>query len=413
MQGNLKLDNYNYDVFFSKDDCFKNLTKSTSEGHTFKLYILNNEGNYMIYDVVFTTLPVLKINQESENDGIMEGEMCLWPSNSTQGDRYKKEKSQITWHVRGDTTKNLNKKPYKLSLKDKKGNKKNIDLLGLGSDDDWILNAMYVDDSKIREKLFMALWNEMCENANYNHKMSNGKYIELVIDGHYKGLYLLQNRIDKKYLNLSDKDILLKGKRIKGIDSGMPDEYEVKYSPFSSQNTYKIVSRLWNEESYSCAQKQNIIDVYLFLQFSVAVDNTGYMNMYYIFEKDGDDYIFSMLPWDTDLTFGLTWNDLYVVDYENMVKNSLSRKEIEILINEYPELKCEISQRWIELRNTVLSKENILIKIQNLDQQIKSSGAYDRDFRIWDFFCGDNDPVGNITDFVEERIDWMDNKYAK
>ena len=99
-----------------------------------------------------------------------------------------------------------------MNLRDEDFQKSNVDLLGLGSDDDYILNPMSMDDTFVKEKLIQELWSQLMKQADYNYQMTKGEYVELFINGAYQGLYLLQRRIDAKYLNLNrNQDILLKG----------------------------------------------------------------------------------------------------------------------------------------------------------------------------------------------------------
>lgn len=56
----------------------------------------------------------------------------------------------------------------------------------------------------------MKLWNRLAEQSPWDYPMSSGAYCEVVLNGHYQGLYLLQRRVDRKYLGLSDGQILLK-----------------------------------------------------------------------------------------------------------------------------------------------------------------------------------------------------------
>ena len=70
----------------------------------------------------------------------------------------------------------------------------------MGSDDDWILNPMSLDDFKVKENLLMTLWNELAQENDWDVRMSTGNYCEIVMNGRYRGLYLLQRRIDRKYL---------------------------------------------------------------------------------------------------------------------------------------------------------------------------------------------------------------------
>ncbi len=60
-------------------------------------------------------------------------------------------------NIRGNTSRTYAKKGYKLTLKKQKKNGDIVEdkksLFGLRRDDEWMLNAMYTDSSKIRDKL--------------------------------------------------------------------------------------------------------------------------------------------------------------------------------------------------------------------------------------------------------------------
>lgn len=86
---------------------------------------------------------------------------------------------------RGNTTWGLLKKPYQIRFN------KNVDLLGLGKAKKWVLLANALDSTYLRNDIAFNLA-EMLEMP-YNHK---GKTIELYVDGDYRGLYYLVQRIE-------------------------------------------------------------------------------------------------------------------------------------------------------------------------------------------------------------------------
>jgi len=49
-------------------------------------------------------------------------------------------------------------------------------MVGLGSDDDWILYPMILDDTKLKEQLFIQLWNRRADQVDWNVPMSKGEY---------------------------------------------------------------------------------------------------------------------------------------------------------------------------------------------------------------------------------------------
>ena len=63
-----------------------------------------------------------------------------------------------TMRERGRTSLSFLKKSYKVELNN------SYSLLGMGKDDDWILDALYTDSSKVRNKLSYDLWNLINDN---------------------------------------------------------------------------------------------------------------------------------------------------------------------------------------------------------------------------------------------------------
>ena len=66
------------------------------------------------------------------------------------------------------------------------------------SDNKWILNALYSDTSKIREMMAVGLWNEISPEL----QGTRIKYVEVFVNGFYRGIYGLMEPIDKKTAGL-------------------------------------------------------------------------------------------------------------------------------------------------------------------------------------------------------------------
>ena len=422
LEGLIKISNSNYRLFFEEDPYFNNLYQAVKENHTFKLFVLGKDREYMQYKVVFTTLPVMRIDgsyshEDIENRPIMAGEMCLWPSNFKSQNHQILETSNLEWRIRGATSACQYKKPWKLNLKKDNGDNRNIDLLGLGSDDDWILNPMNMDDLKIREKLFITLWNQMQGETEYNYPMSNGEYVELVLNGRYHGLFLLQRRIDKKYLNLEEDDILFKGKQPWTTNEEsliVKDVYDLVYSSLDEENSYELITNLFELTNVSNVDLENSIDLYLFLQYASALDNMEYKNMFYIFNKtNAGDYKIKLDPWDTDMSFGLIFDDGFKYNLDVSLKSNVVRKEMNYILKNNPDIYKQICDRWIELRSDTLNEDHVLSVLNDLNCEVSDSGALRRDSNNWHFFYKGKDTYENMIKFICERTKTMDEWYGK
>jgi len=371
----------------------------------------------MTYNVVFTTLPVLRIDGEffeydQKDREVNQGNLCLWTPKDPDSGRYSVKESDVHWHIRGGSTSYQAKIPWKLSLKKKTDANKNMSLVGLGSDDDWILNPMVLDDTKLKEHLFMQLWNQLAAETDWNLRMSSGHYVEVVMNQSYQGVYLLQRRIDEKYLNLGSEDILLKGQSVWEAATAA-DAYEIISSPLNEQDTYHLIQGFFDGSDPSILQQENYLDVNLFLQYASAYDNLGYKNMFFALQKKDDGYHLSMIPWDTDLSWGVVWSEGFVYDYQDSFYNAPLRVEFETMQKHFPNLVPQLAQRWKELREGVLSEDTILTTFQTSVSQLTRCGVLERDLQRWGQFYHGEDTTANLAQFLEEKLLLLDDYYSQ
>lgn len=108
-------------------------------------------------------------------------------------------------HLRGNTSKNFEKKPYSLETIDVLGNELSVSLIGMPPENDWDLIAMYQDKSLIRIPLTYDLSRMM------GHYAPRFKTVEVVVNNEYSGVYSLMEkpkwgnyRIDISKLGIND-----------------------------------------------------------------------------------------------------------------------------------------------------------------------------------------------------------------
>jgi len=122
-------------------------------------------------------------------------------------DSYLNYNGRIGIELRGSSSQVLNKKPYGFTtlLADDESNN-NVSLLGMPSENDWVLNSLAYDPSMIRDYLSYTL------AANMGNYAPRVKYIEVIVNDDYKGVYILTEKIkrDSDRVNLKkidDEDI--------------------------------------------------------------------------------------------------------------------------------------------------------------------------------------------------------------
>ena len=413
LQGKLEALNPDYSLYFLDTPALKDIQTSVRNGEPLTL-IIKCGASYQKVQAVLTTLPVLFLDldgtrEDEQGRNIMNGKLTLWNSADPSSESYQTAASLVEWRMRGNSTRIYPKLSWKVNLRDAKGENNNLDLLGLGSDDDWILNPMSMDDTCVKEKLTQELWNQLVSETDYNYKMSQGEYVELFINGAYQGLYLFQRRVDTKYLELDrEKDILMKGINTWEAESSF-DAYEIVSTPYEIEETYTLIDKAMAFEEENTINIDNFIDVSLLLQLISGTDNYGYKNTFYALRQENDGYELYLVPWDTDLSLGVPWG----YDYEDSMDEIIERYELQNIRREVPDIDVQIAERWRTLRNSIYSEENILSIYSDITNELVVSGAMQRDEEQWGLLHEGEDNWENLERFIKERLRFLDEYYAK
>ena len=289
-----------------------------------------------------------------------------------------------------------------------------MDLLGLGADDEWVLNAMVVDDTKVREKIMMHIWSEMQKTVPYSVKMSDGEYVELVVNGKYEGLYLLQRQISDKYLELGADSALLRGTDYvwMKIPESPSEAYDIEFSnKMTADDLYNRMNGLFYENDFSSVDKDNWVDISLVTQFARLVDNLWLQNTYYIIDSKNDKKI-CILLWDTDQSFGISWVD-NGIKYTSNTGIDIVREEYAAMLALNPDINDMTSKRYRQLREGILQYDHLYDTLTVYRSQLINSGALLRDQDENGLFHEGEDKFENILSFIEEQLRLMDEMYLE
>ena len=142
----------------------------------------------------FSVLPVLSLNSGTAYEEV-EKETDTAVEVSLEGPGYSPEElyqGTGTIHLRGNSTAELPKRPFKLHLDEKSG------LLGMGEKRHWVLLANAIDSTLLRDQLAYGLSADL--GAEY---FMDSRQVTLIYNGEYYGVYQLceqirvgKNRID-------------------------------------------------------------------------------------------------------------------------------------------------------------------------------------------------------------------------
>ena len=424
-----------YQIMFMENVTDYDKAEVIAENQQFSL-IVHDDCFWSEYHVVFTGLPIIDLATE---EGFWAEK--IW-GNATFYDTdfliHGVKRSDYNGHIRGNTSRMFPKKGYKLNLTEKDANGDNVlnkqQIFGMREDDDWILHALYNDDTKIRDALSMQVWDQIgAKTEDMSEKAYNGPrmtYVEVFADNVYHGMYALMEPVDAKQLDLSEEDYVYKRKNSGGLNfetfDAATDPYEILNGfeikeGIMNESAWKPIARLaqvtyTSDEAYDyyildTMDRESAIRLWLFMQIITGHDHTA-KNVYYIAKKQEEGYKFYFAPWDMDLTWGsvsVGENNQWYTDFEyetvdNRVKWDTADRLIE---NNFHNAKDDMQSLYGQLRKTTLTDAVIEEMIMNLDSYVRDSGGFARDQQRWEEGTHANS-CQVLLEYALERLDFLD-----
>ncbi|MCK4465667.1 MAG: CotH kinase family protein, partial [Bacteroidales bacterium] len=354
---------------------------------------------------------------------------------------------RIAIELRGSATLYYPKKQYRFETQDSLGNNLNVSLLGLPPENDWIFYGPYDDQSLIRNVLAYKLSNDIGRYA------SRTRFFELVLNGDYRGLYVLmekikrdKNRVDILRMDPSDTtgDTLTGGYIIKidkvsgenvGIwQSSMGTLYQYHYPKADvivrEQRDYikNFMDEFeWVMGGADYADPVNgyfkYIDLDSFVDHFIINEVCKNVDAYRIsafLYKDRDSNAGKLVAgpiWDFNLSFGKAWfqEDLFLIAGWQVDYNSHRPWDSFKVPFWWEKLSRDstfvdrLQTRWNELKNGILQKENMHHIIDSLIGSL--SEARLRNFERWPESAGDHsytDEIYMMKQWIDLRMAWID-----
>jgi spore coat protein H len=254
------------------------------------------------------------------------------------------------------------------------GSKTSKALFGWNQNEDWILDALYSDGSRLRNKISFEIWKAM---NPLKHEAIKSKLVELYVNNECQGLYCLNEQMNAEHLDLSDLEAVLYkatawgdgGTRFEHLSSAAPsfidewDGWEQKYPKPKDrihwQPLYELRDLVVNKSATEFVRDIDsqidvavFIDYYIFLNLVSAADNFG-KNIIWV--RPNAQAPFFITPWDLDGSWGRFW------DGSNMNSTTiLTNRLFERLLALNPtNFKGNLKSRWLALRGGVLSFPNL------------------------------------------------------
>jgi hypothetical protein len=323
---------------------------------------------------------------------------------------------------RGGMSSKYSKRSFSLELDEK------FNWATLPHDDDWIINANYIDKTFMRHKISYQLFREM----GVNNIASKCKYVNLSLNEDYQGLYVLMEQINGGMVGLDKKDslaMIFKDPAIfhQGRLSYSEDSLNYYHQKFPKietvDNAYYLdeLKQLLFESSGSTFQKNishwfdidNVIDWHILLLFSNNGD--GIMKNFYLYKIDSSTP-FRFAIWDYDHSFGRDGdNELNMMDRPLDCERSILLKRL----LEWDSYRTRLRNKWLLLRkNNIISTEHFqsFVKANNeiIEQELP------RNFEKWplnsNWYYDTNNYQNEIEimlKFVPLRIKQLDDYFSE
>jgi hypothetical protein len=365
--------------------------------------------------------------------------------------------------IRGASTRDFPKKSYSLETRDSEGGNRNVSLLGMPAENDWVLYAPYSDKSLMRNALAYWMANQM------EYYASRTRFCELVMDGEYQGVYVLMEKIKRDgdrvdIANLTAENIAgddVTGGYIVRVDRFIEGETGGWYSRYGFGESRLFYQYYYPKSSAIAPEQEEYIQGFFrefeevlagdrfadpdrgyarYIDAASFVDNIivnevarnidAYRLSTFMYkDRDSASGRLVMGPvWDFNLGFGNINYDVHPsVPLEDSSRGLLINNRVvwysvpfwfwwRRLVQD--ELFVEaLSNRWGELRKGVLKTENLTGRVDEMAALLEEAQV--RNFRRWPIlgeYVWPNDFMGQthaeevdfLKGWLERRLAWMD-----
>jgi hypothetical protein len=366
--------------------------------------------------------------------------------------------------VRGQSTQMFPKKSYAFETRDSNGDNLNVSILGMPSENDWVLYAPYTDKSMLRNVITFDMGRKMGQYC------TRTVFCEVVLNNDYKGVYVMEEKIkrDKNRVNIAALDpddisgddltggyILRVDKLdwdfIFGIDGWKsnpvpaypnamdiifqfydpkPDEMVQQQRDYikgfitTAENT--LTSSKFNDPDEGYQQYFDIlsfIDFMLLSEISKEVDKYRYSNYFYKKRDSDGGKLYAGPAWDFNLGYGNVdyWEP--GIDYTGWAYDRVEPYDWSVMfwwkrLMEDSYFRDLAKTRWDWLRQHELTNAGIQAVIDSILLHIDA--AKDRNYERWPIlgqyvwpnydWYGNSfaDEVDYFEDFLFSRLGWMD-----
>jgi CotH kinase protein len=374
------------------------------------------KGQYQdTYTLVFTNLPVIQLQAAKIIDTpASPGSLRLMGGQFNQDTN--KLSMAIQFHGSQDSQQ-YDKKSFGVEIRNPNNwqQDKDIKLLDLNKDNDWILDSVYVDTSYCRDSVSHDIFRAIRSGAYvdsqgkaHGQAAPRDRFTEVILNGAYHGVFTLNEKPDRSMYDLQKITVPVdaNGKPLwQKTDFSNPQNGSALYKAnlfeevfFDGSSAQKIFSQVYPKPK-DISRWQPLLDLSRFIanssdaEFIAGIGKRIDLNSVvdwwalvlasraednirknFILAKSGAGKFF-LQSWDHDGSFGVQW-----FEFEPHVNNLIKR------LTQLPAtgFNNKLKVRWRQLRKTELSQAKIMTRFKTCQQHIVKGRANIRNEQRWE-----------------------------
>ncbi len=294
----------------------------------------------------------------------------------------------------GRGTSKYDKTNYEFEMRLSDGETENpAAVLGMGKEEDWILDGSWTDRSFMRSDLVRDIFKEL--GSGDTHVAADSRYVQLNFNGDSRGIYRLSERIkrddDRVDIEADPSDFgenfIVKLDDDGEIDASIGAEEDDWLCVYPSEDKVtdnqrtgiliwlmKLSESMTKGEPFSRLNKTNVVDWVLINEF--AKNLRTFDKGWYLF-KSGDGKA-NLIPSDEDMSFGLPDTSAEGWTLHNQMTANLLKDAT---------FKSALVKRWAVLRQGPLAEQALKERIDDYLKALPEEAIADN-FGIW--------PMGNL-----------------
>ena len=404
----------------------------------------------------FTTLPVVSITAQetiSRKADTASSFLLADPDYAAHGweQPFLKAEAEVT--RRGQSASQFGEKhPFNVSLI-KDGEKWDQRLLGLRKDSDWLLDSAYTDALRMRNRVLMDIWDEIYTLpwSSVKSGANHGAFVELILNGKYKGVFVLAEKQDRKQLALPKYEKGGRGQLIKTRSANVKATSPAGFFSLGEEEPGARVINEWHNviikyPKIQCVTRDTWADFYALARLVVEGSDEEFerkigeyvdlrnLALYYVFINSMDvmDNMrknmtfarfdektpFVLVPWDLDASLGRYYSSKKSRE-KDLDSNPLFDR---LLTLDADGFRKRVAGVWALYKDTYLSLDHVMEKIEGYYAQLLSSGAAAREKELYPNFThylGDDysyrlnfeKEISYVRSYMEKHLAWIDGQF--